>query len=279
MKRAHLIIDIEKCIDCNNCFLVCKDEFVDNDWSPYTVPQPRHGQRWMNIMRNERGQYPMIDVAYRPTPCMHCDDPDCMKAAESDAVYKRPDGIVLIDPEKAKGQQAIVDSCPYGVIYWNEELDVPQKCSMCAHLLDDGWKEPRCVQSCGPGALRFIYLEDSEMEALIEEENLETLHPEYQLEPTTYYKNLSRYEKCFIGGSVATEIEGVTDCVKGAAVTLFQGSKKVFEVETDFFGDFKFDNLNPNSGKYRIEVNMSGRETRQIEIDLITSVNVGALWI
>ena len=27
-----------------------------------------------------------------------------MKAAKDGAVYKRPDGIVIIDPEKAKGQ-------------------------------------------------------------------------------------------------------------------------------------------------------------------------------
>ena len=35
-----------------------------------------------------------------------------------------------------------------GAIQWNEELKVAQKCTMCAHLLDDGWTEPRCVQAC-----------------------------------------------------------------------------------------------------------------------------------
>jgi len=109
MKKAQMIIDIAKCIDCNDCFLACKDEFVDNDWLPYAVSQPRHGQRWINIMRKERGQYPLVDVAYRPTPCMHCDDPDCLKAAENGAIYQRNDGIVIIDPVKAKGQRALVD--------------------------------------------------------------------------------------------------------------------------------------------------------------------------
>jgi Fe-S-cluster-containing dehydrogenase component len=29
MKKWNLIIDIEKCEDCNNCFLACKDEHVE----------------------------------------------------------------------------------------------------------------------------------------------------------------------------------------------------------------------------------------------------------
>ena len=100
MKNWQLIIDVEKCEDCNNCFLACKDEHVDNDWPGYSLPQPLHGHRWMNIMRKERGQFPMIDVAYLPIPCMHCDRAPCIEAAKGGAVYKRDDGIVIIDPER-----------------------------------------------------------------------------------------------------------------------------------------------------------------------------------
>ena len=38
---------------------------------------------------------------------MHCEKPSCVEAAENNAVYKRPDGIVMIDPEKAVGQRQI----------------------------------------------------------------------------------------------------------------------------------------------------------------------------
>jgi len=92
MKKWNMIIDIAKCHDCNDCFLACKDEYVDNDWPPCSAPQPQHGHRWIDIMRKERGQYPLIDVAYRPTPCMHCDEADCIKAAENGAIFKRDDG-------------------------------------------------------------------------------------------------------------------------------------------------------------------------------------------
>ncbi|HEJ84270.1 MAG TPA: hypothetical protein ENO25_06845 [Desulfobacteraceae bacterium] len=62
---------------------------------------------------------------------------------------------------------------------WNEEEYVPQKCTFCAPLLDEGWKQPRCAQSCPTGALKAVKAEDN---------------------PRVYYKNLYRYSHCFIGG-------------------------------------------------------------------------------
>jgi len=100
-----MVIDVAKCEDCNNCFLSCKDEFVDNDFPPYSVAQPRHGQRWMNIMRQERGQFPLVDVAFLPIPCQQCDDAPCIRKAKGGAVYKTDTGAVIIDPEKARGQK------------------------------------------------------------------------------------------------------------------------------------------------------------------------------
>ncbi len=81
------------------------------------------------------------------------------------AVYKRKDGLVLIDPKKAKGRKEIVDSCPYGVIYWNDQQGIPQKCTGCAHLIDDGWTETRCTQVCPTGALKLVLAEDEIMAA------------------------------------------------------------------------------------------------------------------
>ncbi len=279
MKKAYMIVDVDKCIDCNNCFLACKDEFVDNEWLPTSLSQPRHGHRWMNIMRKERGQFPLISVAYLPTPCMQCENADCMAAAENDAVYRRDDGIVIIDPIKAKGQKAIVDSCPYGAIWWNEEEQIPQKCTFCAHLLDDGWEAPRCVQACATGALRFLSVEENEMEKIVADENLEVLHPEYKSSPHVFYKNLQRYTRCFIGGSLAEKTDGVADCVAGATVTLYQGSEEVGKEISDPYGDFKADHLKPNSGSYRLEINHPEHEVKTLEVDLKTSINLGTIWL
>jgi Fe-S-cluster-containing dehydrogenase component len=279
MKKWHLIIDVEKCEDCNNCFLACKDEFVDNDFPGYSVAQPRHGQRWMNIMRKERGQCPLVDVAYLPILCQHCNDAPCIKKGRDGAVYKRDDGIVIIDGEKARGQKGIVDACPYGAMWWNEEKDLPQKCTFCAHLLDDGWKEPRCVQACPTGALRIVQADDSEMAEIVESEGLEVLHPEYKTKPFVYYKNLYRFFRCFVGGSVTLQADGITDCVEGAKVYLIKDAKKIAEAVTDNYGDFKFDDLEENSGRYSIEILFKDRDKKTLAFDLTTSLNLGTILL
>ena len=74
MKQWYLVIDVRWCHDCNNCFMSCKDEYVGNEWPGYTNAQPRHGHRWMNIQRRERGRYARNDYSYLPMPCQHCEN-------------------------------------------------------------------------------------------------------------------------------------------------------------------------------------------------------------
>ena len=198
MKKWNLIVDVGRCHNSNNCFLSVADEYQGNEHPGYSAAMPAHGHRWIDVKKKERGQAPMVDVAYLPKMCMHCDDAPCITAAENDAVIKRDDGIVIIDPEKAKGQKHLVDACPYGAIWWNEERQLPQHWNFDAHLLDSGWKEPRCVQSCPTGALSSVLLDNSEMEKLKSEEGLEELQPEVKTRPRVHYKNLHLYKKCFI---------------------------------------------------------------------------------
>ncbi len=276
MNKWNLLIDVAQCHDCNNCFLACKDEYYENDFLPYSLAQPRHGHRWMDIQRKERGQYPLVDVAYLPVPCMHCDNAPCITSKDGD-VYKRDDGIVLIDPKKAKGRKDILDLCPYGAIWWNEEKAIPQKCTLCVHLLDDGWEQPRCVQACPTGAMRIVHIEDSEMAKLKESEKLEVYQPQHQTGPRVYYKNLYRYTRCFIAGSVA--LKDTDECAEGAKVTLKNGSGNVIDTDvTNNYGDFKIDDLE-KSGKYSLEVEYPGYQKQELSVVLEDSINVGTIFL
>ncbi|THF65023.1 oxidoreductase [Pseudothauera nasutitermitis] len=254
MKKWNLIIDVAKCENCNNCMLTTRDEHVGNDFPGYAAPQPLHGHNWIKIHRKVRGQDGMVDAAYRPTMCNHCDDAPCVKAAGDGSVYQRPDGIVIIDPQKARGRRDIVDACPYEGIFWNEELQLPQKWIFDAHLLDQGWKQPRCQQSCPTGVYWAVKVEDDEMQALVKKHRLEVLRPELNTRPRVYYKNLHRFAKCFVGGTVVAEVDGVLDCVAGAHVTLTRQGRQVATTQSDTFGDFKFDALDPGSGEYQVEI-------------------------
>jgi len=267
-RKWNLIVDVERCDNCRICFLATKDEHIGNDFPGYAAPQPPQGHNWIEIERNERGTYPIVDAHFMPVMCNHCDDAPCMKAAKDGAVKKRADGIVIIDPEKAKGQKAIVDACPYGAISWNEELQLPQAWIFDAHLLDDGWKQPRAEQSCPTDVFRSVKIEDREMQRIVEAEGLEVLQPELGTKPRVYYKNLHLMTRCFVGGSVVANVEGVEECAEGAEVILKRDGSEVARATTDTFGEFKIDKLEKNSGGYELEVNSDSSGSFSTAFDL-----------
>jgi len=276
MKKWNMIIDVAECTNCNLCTLAAMDEYVGNDWPGYSAPMPKHGHKWINILQKERGQIPMIDIAYVPTMCNHCDDAPCMKAAPKGVIKKRRDGIVIIDPAKAKGQKQLVEACPYGHIWWNEELQLPQAWTFDAHLIDQGWAKTRGDQSCPTGAMRAIKVEDDEMARIAHEQDLEVIKPELGSKPRVYYRNLWRYTKCFIGGSVAEDRNGTIDCVEGASVQLVKDGASIAVTTTDNYGDFKFDKLEENSGRYTVQIYAGGR-SKVVETNLGASINLGEI--
>jgi Fe-S-cluster-containing dehydrogenase component len=278
MKKWNMIIDVAECTNCNLCTLSAMDEYVGNDWPGYSAPMPKHGHKWINILQKERGQIPMIDIAYVPTMCNHCDDAPCIKAAPQGAIKKRKDGIVIIDPVKAKGQKQIVEACPYGHIWWNEEQQLPQAWTFDAHLIDQGWEQTRGQQSCPTGAMRAVKVEDEEMARMAREQNLEVMKPELNAKPRVYYRNLWRYSKCFIGGSVAETKNDVVDCVEGASVQLVKDGVSVAVTTTDNYGDFKFDRLDENSGGYTVQIFAGGR-SKTVEANLGASINLGEIMV
>ncbi len=277
MNKWNMIIDVAECTNCNLCTLATMDEYIGNAFPGYSEPMPKHGHKWINILQKERGQVSMIDLAYVPTMCNHCDNAPCV-AKSGGAVTKRNDGIVLIDPIKAKGRKDLVDVCPYGHIWWNEELQLPQAWTFDAHLLDHGWHQTRGQQSCPTGAMRAVCVPDGDMEKLAAKDGLEVIKPELGTKPRVYYKNLWRFSKCFIGGSVSVHTSNGIDCVEGAVVRLIKDGAVVAETVTDNYGDFKIDRLNENSGEYVVEIS-AGTAKKAVAVQLGVSTNLGEIRI
>ncbi|MGA8751569.1 MAG: 4Fe-4S dicluster domain-containing protein [Pseudolabrys sp.] len=276
MNKWNMIIDVAECTNCNLCTLAAMDEYVGNEFPGYSAPMPKHGHKWINILQKERGQVPAVDIAYVPTMCNHCDDAPCVAKGKG-AAKKRDDGIVLIDPIKAKGCKDLVETCPYGHIWWNEELQVPQAWTFDAHLIDGGWQQTRGQQSCPTGAMRAVCVTDNEMAKLAAEQGLEVIKPELGTRPRVYYKNLWRFSKCFIAGSVSEQTnDGTIDCFEGAFVRLLKDGDVVAEATTDNYGDFKFDRLTENSGDYIVEIS-TGRSRKTLTAQLGVSINLGEI--
>lgn len=253
-EKWNLVIDLEKCNGCYNCAIAAKDEYVGNSEVGYFAPQPRHGHDWIGVEQRERGQFPVVDVTFVPMMCNHCDDAPCMKVAKNDAIRKRPDGILIIDPEKSRGQRAIVDACPYGAVFWNEELQIPQHWPFDAHLLDRGWAVPRCVEVCATGAIQALKVDDGTMKEIAASQNLSVRHPEYRTGSRVHYKNLCRAESEFVAGTIVTSVDDKIECAVGAIVELYCEETLIAAVESDAFGDFRFQGLRRGSGPYRIRI-------------------------
>jgi Fe-S-cluster-containing dehydrogenase component len=276
MKKWNLVVDVARCHDCNDCFLADKDEFVGNDFLPYSVAQPWTGHRWLNIERKERGQYPIVQVSYLPVPCMHCDDAPCLKDPPAGTIYKREDGLVIIDPVKSKGHPEIIDTCPYGAIYWNEEAQVAQKCTGCAHLLDDGWTETRCSQVCPTEALKLVLVDDAEMQKLADIEGLEAYQAGLGTKPRVYYKNLYRWTKVFVSGSVA--FKDTDECAENATVTVQAGGATVGHGLVNNYGEFVVDRLDPGT-EYTVTVEAPGYQACAATVTLEKSLNMGLMLL
>jgi Fe-S-cluster-containing dehydrogenase component len=267
MNKWNLIVDVSRCENCNNCALATKDELVGNEFPGYTAPHAANGPGVVRIRRHVRGETPMVDATYVPVMCNHCDDAPCIKAAGDGSIRKREDGIVMIDPVKAKGRRDLVEACPYGAIVWNEERQLPQNWFFDAHLLDAGAPAPRCVGVCPTEVFQAVKTDDATMSERAAREGLQVLQSKLGTRPRVWYRNLARVEHCFIGGTVSRTSDGVTDCVVGAEVELYQNESLVMSSTTDTFGDFRFDGLGPASGDYEVRVH-HGSHRRTVAVTL-----------
>lgn len=275
MKKWNQVIDVAKCFNCNCCALACHDEYHGNEFPGYAAEMPKRGHRWIEIRQRETGRTPMVDVNYLPVMCNHCDDAPCMKVARDGAVVKRADGIVLIVPEKARGQKQIVEACPYQAVFWNDEKQLPQAWPFDAHLLDQGWTKTRGSQVCPTQAMRTVHASDEEMQQMVRREGLEVLQPELGTKPRVYYKNLARFTAVFIGGALTKDVKGVTECAAGVQIVLEKGGRVIAEQVSDTFGEFRFRNIGVNSGHYTLRVQQA-KFAREVEVKQ-DSVYLGAV--
>ena len=125
-----------------------------------------------------------------------------------------------------------------------------------------------------------MHTEEARMDETARAEQLQTYLPERGTRPRVYYRNLERFTHCFIAGSVATRNGAAEDCVEGAEVALRNSKDENIAVTTtDNYGDFKFDGLPQNSGKYIITIRRGDDNIKTVECVLKDSLNVGVVYL
>jgi len=139
-----------------------------------------------------------------PVLCNHCDNPPCVRVCPTQATYKRPDGIVMMDFHRCIGCRFCMAACPYGsrsfnfgdprpyVAQTNPEYPtrtkgVVEKCTFCVERLAKGLR-PACVEASN-GALIFGDLADpnSEVRQLLKERYSIQRKTALGTHPSVYY--------------------------------------------------------------------------------------------
>jgi carbon-monoxide dehydrogenase iron sulfur subunit len=148
----RIICQIEKCLGCGSCELVCA---VEHSQSRRLVEAIRGA-----VLPKQRIRVELIDNngtthRYRTLAlqCRHCEDPVCLQACISGGIRKdEKTGDVLINPERCVGCWSCIMVCPFGVIVKHEGIHRALKCDHCPDR-----ESPACVEACPTNAL--IYCE------------------------------------------------------------------------------------------------------------------------
>jgi molybdopterin-containing oxidoreductase family iron-sulfur binding subunit len=162
-RKWVMVVDLAKCDGCRDCTKACT--------KMHFVPPLQEWIKVFEVTGNDAaGSY------FLPRPCMHCDNPPCVRACPVGATYKRSDGIVMMDQERCIGCRNCIAQCPYSARSFNwgepphtpEELQatysvehnyphrrgVVEKCIMCPEMLRMGML-PACAETCKMGAIYF----------------------------------------------------------------------------------------------------------------------------
>jgi Fe-S-cluster-containing hydrogenase component 2 len=136
----RLKISPEKCIGCKSCELACalaNEQEINPGRSRITL---------ISFINENRGLPYHLALT-----CKQCADAPCLESCPADAIGRSKDSlkVIEIDYERCTQCGQCVVACPFGAMYFDEEKQVPFKCTLCAG-------EPACESLCPTEAIVFV---------------------------------------------------------------------------------------------------------------------------
>ena len=192
-----MVIDLDRCAACQACTVACRQE---NNVPFAGAEQTEMGRAifWNEVIPIVEEEGTKIKARFIPRPCMHCENPPCVKVCPVGATYKSEEGVVAQIYSRCIGCRYCTTACPYTARYFNwykpqrvEGMEhffqnshnpdvsirtkgVVEKCTFCyqrirkakekaeieGRELRDGDVVPACVQTCPASARYFGDLDD-----------------------------------------------------------------------------------------------------------------------
>lgn len=182
VKKWAKVIDQTRCIGCHACSTACKSE----NEVPLSVNRTY-------VKSVDVGTFPAVGRSFQVTRCNQCDEPPCVFACPTAAMYRRDDGIVDFDKTACIGCKACIAACPYDAIFINPSDNSAEKCNFCAQRIDVGL-EPACVVVCPAEAILVGDLADpsSKVARIAARDVVAVRRPEKLTKPKLFYKGASR---------------------------------------------------------------------------------------
>ena len=262
--RYGMLIDLNSCIGCRVCMTACKCN--------HDIPVGEYeGREYYRIWPKEveMGVYPYVVRNFTPLLCMHCEFPPCLEACPiSGAIYKRKDGVVLVDEKKCNGCRLCIQACPYDAIYFRGDKGVVDKCTFCIDLTDNKLHlQPECVKTCPSDAMFFGDIDnpESKVSKLIKKYNAKQLHPTYGTNPSIYYTSHAGRIRGIVWNPQA---QMPVHRAKVKLNELDPYSIKTYNTIADVEGVFFFWKLSTHE-KYKLEIEAKGYIVKNIMIELL----------
>ncbi|MCG6366592.1 sulfate reduction electron transfer complex DsrMKJOP subunit DsrO [Vibrio fluvialis] len=200
-KRYAMLIDLRKCVGCQACTVGCG---VENQMP---IGQFRTTVKQYEVTLTDGSQATQQVKAFTlPRLCNHCDNPPCVAVCPVQATFQREDGIVMVDNSRCVACAYCVQACPYDARVINEHTLTADKCTFCAHRLEQGLL-PACVETCVGGARIIGDLNDatSQIRQLMAQHQgeLKVLKPEANTQPHVFYLGMDERFTSHIQGKAA----------------------------------------------------------------------------
>lgn len=184
-KRFAMVVDLRKCVGCQACTVGCSIE------NQAPIGQFRTTVKQYEVTLDDGSKATNEVKSFMlPRLCNHCDNPPCVAVCPVQATFQREDGIVMVDNSRCVACAYCVQACPYDARFINEETLTADKCTFCAHRLEEGLL-PACVETCVGGARMIGDLNDptSEIHRLMNahQDDIKVLKPDAGTKPHVFY--------------------------------------------------------------------------------------------